>query len=52
MGTREELLALTRLLITTGARPVIDRVLPLAAAADGFAALIDGQVFGKIILEP
>jgi len=52
MGTREELLALTRLLITTGARPVIDRVLPLGAAADGFAALIDGQVFGKIILEP
>ena len=52
MGTREELLALTRLLVTTGARPVIDRVLPLAEAADGFAAMIDGQVFGKIIFEP
>ena len=52
MGTREELLALTRLLVTTGARPVIDRILPLAEAADGFAAMIDGQVFGKIIFEP
>jgi NADPH:quinone reductase-like Zn-dependent oxidoreductase len=52
MGTREELLALIRLLVTTGARPVIDRVLPLAEAPDGFAALIDGQVFGKIIFEP
>ena len=52
MGTRDELLALTRLLVTTGARPVIDRILPLAEAADGFAAMIDGQVFGKIIFEP
>ena len=30
MGTRDELVALTRMLVTTGARPVIDRVLPLA----------------------
>ena len=52
MGTRDELLGLTRLLVTTGARPVIDRILPLAEAADGFAAMIDGQVFGKIIFEP
>jgi NADPH:quinone reductase-like Zn-dependent oxidoreductase len=52
MGTRAELVALTRMLVTTGIRPVIDRVLPLASAAEGFAALITGDVFGKIVFEP
>ena len=52
MGTRAELVALTRMLVTTGIRPPIDRVLPLAKAAEGFAALIAGEVFGKIVLEP
>ncbi len=49
MGTREELVALTRMLVVTGVRPVIDRELPLAHAAEGVAAMIDGDVFGKII---
>jgi NADPH:quinone reductase-like Zn-dependent oxidoreductase len=52
MGTRAELIALTRMLVTTGVRPVIDRVLPLARAAEGFAAMITGDVFGKIVFEP
>ncbi|WP_375433411.1 zinc-binding dehydrogenase [uncultured Friedmanniella sp.] len=52
MGTRDELVTLTRMLTTTGIRPVVDRVLPLADAADGFAAMINGDVFGKIIFEP
>jgi NADPH:quinone reductase-like Zn-dependent oxidoreductase len=52
MGTRAELISLTRMLITTGLRPVIDRTLPLADAAAGFAAMINGDVFGKIIVEP
>ena len=52
MGTRAELVALTRMLACTGVRPVIDRVLPLTRAAEGFAALIAGEVFGKIVLEP
>jgi NADPH:quinone reductase-like Zn-dependent oxidoreductase len=52
MGTRDELLSLTKLLINSGVRPVIDRVLPLTDAAEGFAAMIDGEVFGKIIFEP
>jgi NADPH:quinone reductase-like Zn-dependent oxidoreductase len=52
MGTRAELVALTRMLVVTGRRPVIDRVLPLAEAAEGFAAMIGGEVFGKIVLEP
>ena len=52
MGTRDELVALTRMLVATGARPVIDRVLPFDRVAHGLAALIDGDVFGKIVVEP
>jgi len=52
MGTREELIALTRMLVTTGARPVVDRVLPLSEVAQGLAAMVDGQVFGKVVIEP
>jgi hypothetical protein len=28
---------------------VIDRTMPLAAAADGFAAMIAGDLFGKVV---
>jgi len=52
MGTREELAQLARLCETTGIRPEIDRVLPLAEARDGFAALAAGDVFGKIVFTP
>jgi NADPH:quinone reductase-like Zn-dependent oxidoreductase len=52
MGTRDELISLTRMLVATGVRPQIDRVLPLADAAAGFAAMIAGDHFGKIIFEP
>jgi NADPH:quinone reductase-like Zn-dependent oxidoreductase len=30
-------------------RPVIDRSLPLAQAHDGFAAMLAGDVHGKIV---
>jgi len=49
MGTRTELGALTNLLDTSGARPVIDRVLPMEQAREGFAAMAEGDVFGKIV---
>jgi NADPH:quinone reductase-like Zn-dependent oxidoreductase len=49
MGTRTELGALTELLDVSGVRPVIDRVLPLDQAADGFAAMAEGDVFGKVV---
>ena len=52
MGTRAELAAVAAMLVATGVRPVIDRTLPLAEARDGFAALIAGEVFGKVVLEP
>ncbi len=49
MGTRDELHALAELLDLSGARPVIDRVLPLQQARDGFAAMLEGDVFGKVV---
>ncbi len=49
MGTRSELAGLVTLLDATGTRPVVDRTLPMDQAADGFAAMADGDVFGKIV---
>jgi NADPH:quinone reductase-like Zn-dependent oxidoreductase len=49
MGTRDELAALMRFLDSTGARPLIDRVLPFEDARDGFEAMAEGDVFGKIV---
>lgn len=49
MGTRAELASLVRLLDATGARPLIDRVLPMTQAAEGFAAMADGDLFGKVV---
>jgi NADPH:quinone reductase-like Zn-dependent oxidoreductase len=50
MGTRAELASLVELLDVSGVRPVIDHVLPMEQARDGFAALAAGDVFGKIVL--
>jgi len=52
MGTRDQLGRLSRFLEQTGIRPVVDRVLPLACARDGFAAMMTGDLFGKIVLVP
>jgi NADPH:quinone reductase-like Zn-dependent oxidoreductase len=49
MGTRSELASLMDLLDVSGVRPVIDRVLPMTDARDGFEAMADGDVFGKIV---
>jgi NADPH:quinone reductase-like Zn-dependent oxidoreductase len=49
MGTRDELRGLAELLDLSGARPVIDRVLPLADARHGFTAMLDGDLFGKVV---
>ncbi|WP_341240815.1 zinc-binding dehydrogenase [uncultured Nocardioides sp.] len=50
MGTRDELASLVSMLDATGARPLVDRVLPMEQAPEGFAAMIDGDVFGKVVL--
>ncbi|CAN5407827.1 zinc-binding dehydrogenase [soil metagenome] len=49
MGTRDELASLVTMLDATGARPLIDREIPMADARDGFAAMAGGDVFGKIV---
>jgi NADPH:quinone reductase-like Zn-dependent oxidoreductase len=49
MGTRTELASLVELLDVSGVRPVIDRVLPMEQAHDGFAAMDGGDVFGKVV---
>ncbi|MGH3275534.1 MAG: zinc-binding dehydrogenase [Streptosporangiaceae bacterium] len=49
MGSRDQLARLLTFLEQTGVRPVIDRVIPLAQARDGFAAMLDGEIFGKIV---
>jgi NADPH:quinone reductase-like Zn-dependent oxidoreductase len=49
MGTRGELASLVELLDVSGVRPVIDRVLPMEQAREGFAAMASGDVFGKVV---
>jgi NADPH:quinone reductase-like Zn-dependent oxidoreductase len=49
MGTRAELASLTELLDVSGVRPVIDQVLPMEQAKDGFAAMAGGDLFGKVV---
>ena len=52
MGTKEELAGLLSLCATTGVRPVIDTVLPLAQAREGFERMAKGDLFGKVVLTP
>ncbi len=52
MGTRDQLGRLLRFCEQTGTRPLIDRVLPLAEARDGFAAMIEGTHTGKVVFVP
>jgi NADPH:quinone reductase-like Zn-dependent oxidoreductase len=49
MGTRDQLARLMTFCGQTGVRPLIDRTLPLSQARDGFAAMIDGSLFGKVV---
>jgi NADPH:quinone reductase-like Zn-dependent oxidoreductase len=52
MGTRDQLGRLLQFCQQSGVRPLIDRVLPLADAAEGFAAMIEGTHTGKIVFVP
>jgi NADPH:quinone reductase-like Zn-dependent oxidoreductase len=49
MGSRDQLARLATFLEQTGVRPRIDRSLPLTEAEDGFAAMISGDIFGKVV---
>lgn len=49
-STRHEMVAMLRMLATTGLRPRIDRVLPLERIHEGFAAMMAGETTGKIVI--
>jgi NADPH:quinone reductase-like Zn-dependent oxidoreductase len=49
MGTRDELERLQRLCIEKGVRPQIDSTMPLAEGRPGFAAMLAGDIAGKIV---
>jgi NADPH:quinone reductase-like Zn-dependent oxidoreductase len=49
MGTSGELAGLVNLLDASGARPLIDRSIPMDQAREGFSAMASGDVFGKIV---
>ena len=50
MGTRDELVDLVRFMSVTGARPLIDTVVPMDEARGAFERIVAGDVFGKIVL--
>ncbi|HEX6195838.1 MAG TPA: zinc-binding dehydrogenase [Jiangellaceae bacterium] len=52
MGTRDELARLATFCARSGVRPTIDRTIPLADVRDGFAAMAEGDLFGKIVVTP
>lgn len=52
MGSRDDLVELLTLLELTGARPLIDRVLPLERARDAFEAMARGHLRGKLVVTP
>jgi NADPH:quinone reductase-like Zn-dependent oxidoreductase len=49
MGTLDELRRLIRFCIENDVHPVIDRTLPLAEAREGFEAMLDGSIIGKVV---
>ena len=49
MGTRDQLGRLLQFCEQSGVRPLIDRTLPLEQARDGLAAMISGDLFGKVV---
>ncbi|MGP3986635.1 zinc-binding dehydrogenase [Streptomyces sp. 3N207] len=50
MGTKEELAGLLSFCAAKGVRPVIDSVLPLDRAREGFEKMAGGDLFGKVVL--
>ena len=50
MGTKDELEDLLAFCDATGVRPVVDSVLPMSRAREGFVRMERGDVFGKVVL--
>jgi NADPH:quinone reductase-like Zn-dependent oxidoreductase len=51
VATKDELEDLLSFCVTTGVRPVIDEVLPLDRAREGFQRMESGDHFGKIVFQ-
>jgi NADPH:quinone reductase-like Zn-dependent oxidoreductase len=49
MGTRDELERLTRFCLERDIRPAIHATMPLLEAREGFRAMLDGDVVGKVV---
>ncbi|KRE42051.1 zinc-binding dehydrogenase [Knoellia sp. Soil729] len=49
MGTHEELQKLANFVVAQRIEPLIDSVVPLADAREGFARMVEGQVTGKVV---
>ncbi|QEC47982.1 zinc-binding dehydrogenase [Baekduia soli] len=49
MGTRDELVRLVQFCVESGVRPVVHGTLALAEARDGFAAMLGGDLVGKVV---
>ena len=50
MGTAEEFHSLLSLIREADVKPIIDRVLPMDRAREGFAAMIAGELRGKVVM--
>ncbi|MEV4431543.1 zinc-binding dehydrogenase [Streptomyces sp. NPDC049555] len=50
MGTKDELKDLIDFCVAKGVRPLIDTVLPLDRAREGFEKMSTGDLFGKVVL--
>ncbi len=48
--TLDEFRAMLRLMESTQTRPLIDRVLPLERVREGYEAVLEGNVAGKIVI--
>ena len=49
MGTRDELERLIRFCLERDIRPTIHATMPLTEAREGFQAMLEGDVVGKIV---
>jgi D-arabinose 1-dehydrogenase-like Zn-dependent alcohol dehydrogenase len=52
MGTRDELERLMRFCLERDIRPAVHQTLPLTDAREGFSALLEGDVVGKVVFTP
>ena len=50
MGTATEFAQLVSLMRETNTSPIIDRTIPMDSAREGFAAMISGELRGKVVM--